>query len=72
MKIKLLGFKDGGLCLALMQGMARERQSIKNAVNKIQEFVMNVQASLDTLVKWVQGVEDRISACEDQAVEMTR
>lgn len=45
---------------------------IKITVNKTQEFVINVQALLDTPAKWIQGAEDRVSTCEDQPVGVAR
>lgn len=49
----------------LMQGIAREILSIKLTMVKIQKFVMNVQALLNTSVKQVQGLEERVPASKD-------
>lgn len=58
--------KQIGELASLTQDIARKISSIKNAVNKTQEFVVNVQASLDALVKQIQGVEDRVSPVKNK------
>lgn len=35
---------------------------MKITVNKTQEFLINVKVLLDALVKWAQGVKDRVSS----------
>lgn len=52
--------------------MARQITSLENIMNKMQKCVMNVQALLDALVKWAQGVTDGVSAFEHHTVKMTR
>lgn len=55
--------------VSVIQSIAREQYSFKITVVRTQKFVVKVQASLDILVKLVQGAEDSIFAREDQAVE---
>lgn len=57
---------------SLMQGTTRVISSVSIIVNKTQELAMNVQVSFDTPVKQGQRVEGKVSACEDQGMEMTR
>lgn len=46
---------------SLMHSIARGISSIKITVDKAQEFIRNIQALLDSLVKWIQGIEDGMS-----------